>query len=136
MPTPRYALTIWQPYASLLMAGIKRYETRIWETKHRGEIVIHAAQRWHKDQIALVDTLRGMLPHEQLSVLDDLPRGCALGTIDIVAIHPTETLYVDPLERLIGIFNGGAFAWEVQNPILFTEPIPHLGKQKLWHWRE
>jgi hypothetical protein len=132
----RYALTVWQPYASLLMAGIKRYETRIWETNLRGTIVIHAAQRWQADQIALVDKLYDTLPEEQHSVLDILPLGRALGTIDIVDIHPADTLDISPLERMIGIFDKGYFAWEVENPIPFDIPIPHLGKQKLWHWRE
>lgn len=37
------ALTLWQPWASLLACGAKKYETRGWETKYRGPIAIHAA---------------------------------------------------------------------------------------------
>lgn len=37
------ALTIWQPWASLIACGAKRYETRSWPTKYRGPIAIHAA---------------------------------------------------------------------------------------------
>lgn len=37
------ALTIWQPWASLLACGAKQYETRSWATKYRGPIAIHAA---------------------------------------------------------------------------------------------
>lgn len=39
------AITIWQPWASLLAIGAKRYETRNWETKYRGPIAIHAAKK-------------------------------------------------------------------------------------------
>lgn len=35
-------ITIKQPYASLIAAGIKEYEFRTWKTKYRGEILIHA----------------------------------------------------------------------------------------------
>ena len=39
------ALTIWQPWASLLVSGQKKYETRSWATDYRGPIAIHAAMR-------------------------------------------------------------------------------------------
>jgi hypothetical protein len=43
------ALSIWQPYASLVAVGEKRIETRIWGTKHRGLLAIHAMQKWDAD---------------------------------------------------------------------------------------
>ena len=36
------AITILQPYASLLACGAKQYETRSWATSWRGKIAIHA----------------------------------------------------------------------------------------------
>lgn len=39
------AITIWQPWASLLACGAKQYETRSWATSYRGPIAIHAATR-------------------------------------------------------------------------------------------
>ena len=37
-------ITIKQPFASLIAAGIKEYEFRTWKTKYRGEIFIHAGK--------------------------------------------------------------------------------------------
>lgn len=37
------AITIWQPWASLLAHRVKTYETRSWATAYRGPIAIHAA---------------------------------------------------------------------------------------------
>ena len=37
------ALTLWQPWASLVALCVKTTETRSWATKYRGEIGIHAA---------------------------------------------------------------------------------------------
>ena len=37
-------LTIKQPYASLIAAGLKEYEFRTWKTKFRGELLIHAGK--------------------------------------------------------------------------------------------
>ena len=38
------AITIKQPFASLIAAGIKEYEFRTWNTKYRGDILIHAGK--------------------------------------------------------------------------------------------
>jgi hypothetical protein len=38
------AITIHQPYAALIVAGIKDIENRGWDTRHRGRIYIHAAK--------------------------------------------------------------------------------------------
>ena len=39
------AITILQPWASLIAIGAKQYETRSWQTKYRGPIAIHAAKK-------------------------------------------------------------------------------------------
>lgn len=37
------ALTLWQPWASLVALGVKTVETRSWSTPYRGPLAIHAA---------------------------------------------------------------------------------------------
>ena len=37
-------LTIKEPYATFIMQGLKKIETRSWNTKYRGEIYIHAGK--------------------------------------------------------------------------------------------
>ena len=39
------ALTMHQPWASLLVYGIKMCEGRVWSTEHRGRLWIHAASK-------------------------------------------------------------------------------------------
>ncbi|WP_331281766.1 ASCH domain-containing protein [Paenibacillus sp. FSL H7-0357] len=39
------AVTIIQPWATLIELGEKRFENRRWVTKHRGELVIHAGKK-------------------------------------------------------------------------------------------
>jgi hypothetical protein len=39
------ALSMYQPWASLVALGVKGIETRPWTTKYRGRLLIHAAQR-------------------------------------------------------------------------------------------
>ena len=39
------AITVWQPWAGALAAGIKENETRSWATKYRGPLAIHSAMK-------------------------------------------------------------------------------------------
>ncbi len=39
------ALTLWQPWASLVALGVKTIETRSWSTKYRGPLAIHAGAK-------------------------------------------------------------------------------------------
>lgn len=43
------AITIKQPFASLIAEGYKVYEFRTWKTKYRGEILIHAGKGIDKE---------------------------------------------------------------------------------------
>ncbi len=42
------AISIRQPFASLIVAGIKDIENRSWSTKYRGKILIHASRKIDK----------------------------------------------------------------------------------------
>lgn len=65
------AITIWQPWATLLPLGIKLYETRSWATSYRGPIAIHAAA------LKLPQVLKRCFPDEddKLMFLDAIARG-------------------------------------------------------------
>lgn len=96
------AMSLWQPWASLLACGAKQYETRSWATNYRGSIAIHAA-KWKPNLHALVygmgliykidDMIRaldehGCFPGEEL--FEDLPRGCIIATAELVGCHEIE----------------------------------------------
>ena len=37
------ALTLYQPYATAIALGLKKYETRSWATSYRGPLAIHTS---------------------------------------------------------------------------------------------
>jgi hypothetical protein len=43
------AITLWQPWASLVAIGAKKIETRSWYTNYRGPLAIHASKRFLLD---------------------------------------------------------------------------------------
>ncbi len=44
-------ITIKEPYATLIKEGMKEYEFRTWKTNYRGNILIHAAKSFDKENI-------------------------------------------------------------------------------------
>jgi hypothetical protein len=43
-PTPLVALSVKQPWAALIVAGLKTVEVRTWPTRRRGRVLIHAGR--------------------------------------------------------------------------------------------
>ena len=48
------AISIRQPWASLIVAGIKDVENRSWSTKYRGKVLVHASKKLDKKGMKLV----------------------------------------------------------------------------------
>jgi len=46
-------LSLWNPWAMLLVAGLKRVETRSWAMRHRGPLLIQASKTWNPDLATL-----------------------------------------------------------------------------------
>ena len=84
------AITIMQPWASLIASGDKLYETRSWPTKYRGPIAIHAGKRvddaFQRDITPLTTMERlvacGITPEN----INDLQRGAIIATADLVNV--------------------------------------------------
>lgn len=43
------AISIQNPWAGLIILGLKSYETRSWNTKHRGKLAIHSSAKMSAD---------------------------------------------------------------------------------------
>ena len=94
-------LSLWQPWASLLVGGAKRVETRGWEMRHRGPLLIHAAKKWNADLAYISAGLFFRSRLEQLGIVFDqeeaackrgwnLPFGAIVGRVDVVDCFATE----------------------------------------------
>ncbi len=131
------ALTIWQPWAAFIAAGVKQFETRHWPTSYRGNLAIHAAKRWTKKELSILNTLclrhPGDLGDYQYK---QLPLGCIVAAVRLVDVHRVEDLReeLDLLELDLGDYSDGRFAWEMEVVKLPPEPIPARGQQGLWNW--
>ncbi len=123
------ALTISQPFASLIADGLKFVENRTWYTSFRGELAIHAGagskyltrselQRFPTGSIVAVAT-----------VVD-----CV--TLDAVRVHArlggnVQRSRVAWLDVFMHEHTEGPFCWILDN-VRRCKPVACKGKQGLW----
>jgi hypothetical protein len=124
-------LSVRQPYASLLVSGVKDIENRSRRTSFRGTVLIHASAKEHdvvqllrrQDHFSTVDidTMVQMDEVDEKSLFS-----CIIGSIDIVDCvhnHPSEWA------------QKGQWHWVCANARKFEHPIRGVkGKLGIWEW--
>jgi hypothetical protein len=131
------AISLRQPWATLVVLGAKQYETRDWPTAHRGLLAIHASRSFPEKiaQMCEQEPYRSVLRRAGYNYGADLPRGAVIGTVTVVEVHATEELDLSRLtaeELAFGDFGPGRFAWKLAEPRLLTEPIKMAGQLRIY----
>jgi hypothetical protein len=138
------ALSLTQPWATLVALGAKRIETRSWCTSYRGPLAIHASKRMPKAASSLCweAPFRSVLEtggYTAGSVAATNPFGLPLGAVIAVAILAdvqcitSENWPAEP-EYVFGDYTAGRFAWILGHVQRLSEPIPVKGRLGLWEW--
>lgn len=130
------ALSILQPWATLIACGAKRIETRSWPTSHRGELAIHASLALDPDQLRLCETepfLEALFAagyeHPR-----DLPRGAVVATARVQDCRRVEDVMPSSTEQAFGDFTAGRWAWVLADVVRLRRPAPARGALGLWTW--
>lgn len=130
------AITLWQPWATLIAIGAKRFETRGWATNYRGPLAIHAAKR-PIQYVELNTHIYGALGEAGCRMPNRLPMGCVVCTVNLAAVYPAERAIELPFfgecERHFGDFTPGRFAWRLDN-VQTIDNIPARGSRGFWEW--
>ena len=109
------AISIRQPWAHLVVAGIKTIENRHWSTNYRGVVLIHASVNRDRDAHHDLRRLR-------LRVPDELVRGALIGYAELV----------DVITESPDKFFWGPFGFVLRNAQALKKPIPLIGRSKLF----
>ncbi len=152
-----YAITLHQPWATLIALGIKTVETRSWPAPERllGQVIaVHAGKRVvRRPGDRIEQKLRAQLGEDWIRTI---PAGAVLATVRLAGMARVE--YADPISGhavhdpgtemecaagtgrtpidLWGDFSAGRWLWfldDVESP---PEPIPAVGRQGFWRWTE
>jgi hypothetical protein len=154
-------ISLWQPWASLWVAGAKMVETRSWATTYRGPVAVHAAKHWDESLAALCRTEPFKSVLERLGYNDapmghraSLPFGKILGSVELVdclqmvdlavgengwtalerhgGISLVDDPRLTPNERAFGRYEKWRWAWVTGSTRRrLAEPIPYRGAQGL-----
>lgn len=129
-----HALTLHQPYASLIANGFKTSETRSRPLKWRGWLAIHAGKhQMTKAELVhywrLCDSLGFEMP------LAEMPRGAIIAIAkltDCYRMTEANIAKVSRTEKLVGNWQPGRFAYVLENVTKLRTPVPARGYQGLW----
>lgn len=113
------AITIRQPYAWLIVNGIKDIENRTWETKYRGPVYIHAGLKRPTKQ--LMDALEAK--HGITIPDDELDFGAIIGSVELV-----DCVITHSSRWFIAGHNG----FVLRKPRVIFPGIPYTGKLGLF----
>jgi hypothetical protein len=158
------ALTIWQPWASLIIAGAKPYEFRGWRAPRSiigQRIVIHAAAKKidRAEVYALFNALAFrersedhrheaaatcLVPEIAMPVLNkwiegDLPMACGIGTAFVgeprIGTDIAEEFGV-PRANDSDRDQHANWGWPMLEVEVWPQPVPMRGAQGFWNWLE
>uniref|UniRef100_A0A8B9Z6H4 Activating signal cointegrator 1 n=1 Tax=Buteo japonicus TaxID=224669 RepID=A0A8B9Z6H4_9AVES len=125
-----WCLSMHQPWASLLIRGIKRVEGRTWYTSHRGRLWIAAtAKRPSPQEISELETTYRMLLRKDVEFPSDYPSGCLLGCVDVtdcLSLEQFNEQYPDLSQE-----SGSPFVFICTNPQEMVVKFPIKGKPKI-----
>lgn len=124
------AITIKQPWASLIVHGIKDIENRTWACpkKYLGQrVLIHASAKPDREPYMIFnDAQADAIDNCVMDVCGYYKQtGAIVGSVEIVnCVQNHPSIWADK-----GVYN-----WVLANPILFPEPIWAKGKLSLWEY--
>ncbi|XP_033488714.1 activating signal cointegrator 1 [Epinephelus lanceolatus] len=126
-----WCLSMHQPWATLLVKGIKRVEGRTWYTSHRGRLWIAAAAKKPTPQeIAEVEAMYRHIYRREPRFPKDYPTGCLLGCVNMTDCLSQEQFreqFPDTCEE-----SASPFVFICTNPQELLVKFPMKGKHKIW----
>ena len=131
------ALTLFQPWASLIAARVKQHETRTFKPPAGliGErVAIHAGQTL----LLEAGNELGPILHREFGErwAFELPRGAVLATATLAGCYPTKERLnqITAEDWICGDWTPGRWAWHLTDVTPLPKPVPCPGKRSLWEW--
>jgi DNA (cytosine-5)-methyltransferase 1 len=129
------AISLHQPWASLIALGLKQYETRSWSTSYRGPLLICSAKlKKELDQKSKYDWLKDK--HSiNLEDFESLRFGCAIALVELTDCIKMDEAFIQSQSELeidCGGWAAARYAWKLEN-IRKVLPMVHIkGRQGLF----
>lgn len=135
------AITLYQPWATLISIGAKKIETRSWATGYRGSLAIHSSSERKYIDIRSKYYVCDKEPFYSILMslyLDDLslPRGFIIAICELESCFPIHEgpLLISEQEKAFGDYTVGRYMWFLDKIQQLENPILVKGKMGLWEW--
>lgn len=123
------ALGIRQPWAELILRGIKTIEVRSQDTRVRGPIYVYASKKPAVSPAAAAALARYDLD------LTELPVGVLVGTVEIVETALCRTAADAAAACVSREAVHGRYGWRLANPVRLETPLlPHFLPYGVWFY--
>lgn len=146
------ALTILQPWASLIQIGAKKIETRSWTSTYRGPLAIHAGKGGATEgrNLMWAEPFKSALNAVGYKFFNEMLRGALIATCQLVSVIPVYKItdrgfyqWTGPdgrdyrfdltdQERAFGDYTFGRYAWLLADVDELSTPVPARGALGLW----
>ena len=128
------AITLIQPWASLISIGEKTIETRSWSTKYRGPLAIHAGKKIDKTAFT-IPIYKEIFDMYGINI-NNIPTSSIIAICDITDCIPTELLSekISDKEKQFGNYTPNRYGWILQNVKILETPIHATGMLGLWDY--
>lgn len=136
------AISLTQPWASLVALGEKLIETRSWYTRHRGQIAIHAAKGFPGDCAVLCERepFVTALGRHGLGSWRVLPTGAIVAVAELEACLeldgglPRAFTLVPAAEHELafGDYTAGRYGFLLARVRRLQQPVPVRGALSIW----
>jgi hypothetical protein len=127
------ALSVKQPWAGLIIAGIKTVENRSWLTHYSGRLAIVSTQKADRAAMEEMKKELGTLP------ADCYINGSILGTVELTALiwlggdGVAETdMLTQPGRAVYDWWDTDSTGWILERPRRLARPIPYKGRLGLY----
>jgi hypothetical protein len=149
------ALTLRQPFASLVALGEMWIETRNWQSQYRGPLAIHAGRAFTREDAIFTITqpeIAGALVRHGLKGSGELPLGAVVAIAQLVDVVPVDKIdrawisqpdisesgryVISEKDQAFGDFSAGRYAWILTDAQRLQEPVPAVEGSGLWDWEK
>ena len=147
------AISIKQPFASLIAYGIKDIENRTRKTNYRGKVYIHASAKQAGSYDELLNDLQKIEfkeKYDRVTLRKQHHFSAIIGEVDIVDCvinHPS--IWAEKSDNYGRFFRNGVpayvgkkenkpiYNWVLDNPVIYEKPILNVkGKLSFWEFEK
>ena len=119
------ALSLKQPFAELILQGKKKIELRKWNTKFRGQFLIHASKTLDKEAM-------------QKFGFEELPTGAIVGKANLINVKKYANKKEHQKDKDLHLASNywGNYGFILENVEIINPTIPAKGKLGFWEHPE